>query len=294
MKEANYVILALLSSLLMLITGCGRREIVDDDIPDGIVKIKLDWGEVTRPLPEAQWMVIYPEDSSLKPVAHELRSHELVDTLPRGHYRALLLAMDKGVENLEFVQMEQLTSGMIRLKGPIEGTRYPHPDLVYSTLIDIDLKSNKSASLVTVPKPLAMKTVFEMKLPGVRHLQASLRGIPVSIGVKNLAAVFVNPSDCIELTSEYANEVVTLSGTILMPLGERSTTRVSLADVLMHLEMSVVYENGATEEIKVNVTEAVKAAAAKEPGEVIFELVKIGMNVTVVQWESGTGSGDVS
>lgn len=293
MKEARYWVLVLLSSLLMLITGCSRRDIVDD-YPDGIVKIKLDWGELTHPLPEAQWIVIYPEDSSLKPLAHELNSDELVDTLPRGHYRALLLAMNKGVENLEFVQMEQLASGTIRLKGPIEGTRYPYPDLVYSTLMDIDLKSNKSVSLVTVPKPLAMRAIFEIKIPGMRNLQACLRGIPVGIDVKNLTAIFVNPADCIELTSEYANEVVTLSGTILMPLVERSTTRVSPGDALIHLEISVTYENGKTEEIKVNVTEAVKAAAAQEPGEVIFELVKIGMNVTVVQWEAGTGNGDVS
>lgn len=293
MEKTRYALLVLLSSLLIMLTGCGRRDILDD-YPDGLVQIKLDWGDLADHLPVGKWMVIYPEDNSLKPFSREISGDEFVDTLPRGYYQALLLAMDKDIKNIEFVQMQQLALGSISLKAPAEGGSYPHPELVYSRLMDVDLQSSRSVRMTIAPKPLVMKAIFEIKLPGVQKVDARLKGIPVSITAKNLAAVFAHPDDYIDLVSEHANGVLTLSGNMLMPLNERNRTRASLEELLIQLEISVVYDSGETEEIKVDVTEAVNAAAAQEPVEVKFELVKIGMTVTVAQWEIGTGSGDVS
>ena len=50
MQDTRYILLVLLSSLLML-TGCSRRELLDD-YPVSGVDIKLDWNGVTDKLPE--------------------------------------------------------------------------------------------------------------------------------------------------------------------------------------------------------------------------------------------------
>lgn len=49
MQDTRYILLVLLSSLLML-TGCSRRELLDD-YPVSGVDIKLDWNGVTDKLP---------------------------------------------------------------------------------------------------------------------------------------------------------------------------------------------------------------------------------------------------
>ena len=50
MQDTRYILLVLLSSLLML-TGCSRRELLDD-YPVSGEDIKLDWNGVTDKLPE--------------------------------------------------------------------------------------------------------------------------------------------------------------------------------------------------------------------------------------------------
>ena len=45
MRDTRYIILVLLSSLLML-TGCSRRDVLDD-CPVSGVEISLDWAGVT-------------------------------------------------------------------------------------------------------------------------------------------------------------------------------------------------------------------------------------------------------
>ena len=50
MRDTRYIILVLLSSLLML-TGCSRRDVLDD-YPVSGVEILLDWAGVTDELPE--------------------------------------------------------------------------------------------------------------------------------------------------------------------------------------------------------------------------------------------------
>ena len=57
MQDTRYILLVLLSSLLML-TGCSRRELLDD-YPVSGVDIKLDWNGVTDKLPEGVRVIFY-------------------------------------------------------------------------------------------------------------------------------------------------------------------------------------------------------------------------------------------
>ena len=60
MRNTRYGFLVLLSSLLML-TGCSRRDILDD-YPVSGVDIKLDWDGVTDQLPEGVRVIFYPRN----------------------------------------------------------------------------------------------------------------------------------------------------------------------------------------------------------------------------------------
>ena len=60
MRNTRYGFLVLLSSLLML-TGCSRRDILDD-YPVSGVDIKLDWDGVTNQLPEGVRVIFYPKN----------------------------------------------------------------------------------------------------------------------------------------------------------------------------------------------------------------------------------------
>ena len=60
MRDTRYIILVLLSSLLML-TGCSRRDVLDD-YPVSGVEISLDWAGVTDELPEGVRIIFYPKD----------------------------------------------------------------------------------------------------------------------------------------------------------------------------------------------------------------------------------------
>lgn len=59
MQDTRYILLVLLSSLLML-TGCSRRELLDD-YPVSGVDIKLDWNGVTDKLPEGVRVILSEE-----------------------------------------------------------------------------------------------------------------------------------------------------------------------------------------------------------------------------------------
>ena len=61
MQDTRYILLVLLSSLLML-TGCSRRELLDD-YPVSGVDIKLDWNGVTDKLSEGVRVIFYPKSA---------------------------------------------------------------------------------------------------------------------------------------------------------------------------------------------------------------------------------------
>ena len=61
MRNTRYGFLVLLSSLLIL-TGCSRRDILDD-YPVSGVDIKLDWDGVTDQLPEGVRVIFYPKSA---------------------------------------------------------------------------------------------------------------------------------------------------------------------------------------------------------------------------------------
>ena len=70
MKSARYKNLLLLSSLLMILTGCEFREVLDD-YPVSGVEIKLNWTGVTNRIPETMRVIFYSKRGNvLKSICH--------------------------------------------------------------------------------------------------------------------------------------------------------------------------------------------------------------------------------
>ena len=288
MQFTRYTFLVLFSSLWIFLTGCEHR---DTDPVNG-VRIKLDWDKLTGRTPKDKWVIIYPEDRSLKPLLHKMSEDELVDSLPVGHYNILMFAMDKEVTCHEFIDMKEFESATMVLKGPIKDWQYPNPEMVYGAQASIDLINNKVETISLIPKSLVMKVAFTIRIPGIHELHACLKGIPTAIRLKDLSPVYVDPQNCIELVSEYVDHVLSLSGAILMPNNLKSGTRV-LDTIALLLEIDITYDDGSTEKIGVDVTKVIYNAASDESEEVVFNLEKVGMSAMIVGWTTENTGGEV-
>ncbi|QIU93378.1 DUF5119 domain-containing protein [Bacteroides faecium] len=88
MRDTRYIILVLLSSLLML-TGCSRRDILDD-YPVSGVEISLDWDGVTDKLPEGVRVIFYPKDGEGKKVDRYLSVRGGEMKVPPGRYSVVV------------------------------------------------------------------------------------------------------------------------------------------------------------------------------------------------------------
>ena len=84
MRDTRYIILVLLSSLLML-TGCSRRDVLDD-YPVSGVEISLDWAGVTDELPEGVRIIFYPKDGEGRKVDRYLSVQGGEMKVPPGRY----------------------------------------------------------------------------------------------------------------------------------------------------------------------------------------------------------------
>jgi hypothetical protein len=92
MQDTRYILLVLLSSLLML-TGCSRRELLDD-YPVSGVDIKLDWNGVTDKLPEGVRVIFYPKSAEGRKIDTYLSVRGGKVKVPPGRYSVVAYNYD--------------------------------------------------------------------------------------------------------------------------------------------------------------------------------------------------------
>lgn len=88
MQDTKYIFLVFLSSLLML-TGCSRRDVLDD-YPVSGVNIMLDWEGVTDELPDGVRVIFYPKDGEGKKVDRYLSVRGGEMKVPPGRYSVVV------------------------------------------------------------------------------------------------------------------------------------------------------------------------------------------------------------
>lgn len=89
MGNIRYGVLGLLSCLLVSLSGCSFRDMLDD-YPVSGVQINLDWTGVTEKLPETMRVIFYPKDAEGRKVDNYLSSAGGEVRVPPGNYAVVI------------------------------------------------------------------------------------------------------------------------------------------------------------------------------------------------------------
>lgn len=85
MRIPVYFRFTLLLASLSIMAGCGVRN-VPDDYPAGVIRIQLNWEEMSGSIPQGKWLVFYSDDKPTEPFVQEVDNEIYIDTLPPGRY----------------------------------------------------------------------------------------------------------------------------------------------------------------------------------------------------------------
>ena len=174
MRNTRYGFLVLLSSLLML-TGCSRRDILDD-YPVSGVDIKLDWDGVTDQLPEGVRVIFYPKNGDGRKVDKYLSVRGGEMKVPPGRYSVVAYNYNtesiriRGEESYETIEAY---TGNCNGLG-IEGTEKMvwSPDSLYVLNID-ELKIEKSEEVLRLDwklESVVKKYSFAVEAKGLEYV----------------------------------------------------------------------------------------------------------------------------
>ena len=174
MRNTRYRFLVLLSSLLML-TGCSRRDILDD-YPVSGVDIKLDWDGVTDQLPEGVRVIFYPKYGDGRKVDKYLSVRGGEMKVPPGRYSVVVYNYNtesiriRGEESYETIEAY---TGNCNGLG-IEGTEKMvwSPDSLYVLNID-ELKIEKSEEVLRLDwklESVVKKYSFAVEAKGLEYV----------------------------------------------------------------------------------------------------------------------------
>lgn len=181
MKDTRYMFLVLLSSLLML-TGCSRREMLDD-YPVSGVEIELDWNGVTDHLPEGVRVIFYPKNGEGKKVDTYLSVRGGSVKVPPGRYSVVAYNYDTETVQIRgdgvYETIEAFTGHCNGLG--IAGTEKLvwGPDPLYVLQIDeLKIKKSEEALLLNWKPKLVVKTYsFKAKVKGLNYVSSVIGSV---------------------------------------------------------------------------------------------------------------------
>lgn len=173
MKSARYKNLLLLSSLLMILTGCEFREVLDD-YPVSGVEIKLNWTGVTNRIPETMRVIFYSKTEKGQRFEKYLSSKGGEMKVPPGHYavviynyntESVLIRGDESYETIEAYTGH--CTGLATTENMVWS-----PDALYvAALDDVDIKKNDEVFLMEFkPETVVKNYSFDIKIVGASNL----------------------------------------------------------------------------------------------------------------------------
>ena len=176
MRNTRYRFLVLLSSLLML-TGCSRRDILDD-YPVSGVDIKLDWDGVTDQLPEGVRVIFYPKNGDGRKVDKYLSVRGGEMKVPPGRYSVVTMGYNfnsdririRGEESYESIEAYTEYCNDLGIAG-MEKMVWS-PDSLYVLNID-ELKIEKSEEVLHLDwkmESVVKKYSFAVEAKGLEYV----------------------------------------------------------------------------------------------------------------------------
>lgn len=181
MRDTRDMLLVLLSSLLML-TGCSRRDILDD-YPVSGVEISLDWNGVTNKLPEGVRVIFYPKNAEGRKIDTYLSVKGGKVKVPPGRYSVVVYNYDtetvqiRGEEAYETIEAFTGHCNGLGIAGTEQLVWGPDP--LYVVRID-DLKienSEEELQLNWKPKLVVKTYSFKLKVQGLEYVSSIVGSI---------------------------------------------------------------------------------------------------------------------
>lgn len=257
MKKTRHAFLVLLSSLLIMLTGCDRREILDD-YPVSGVRVKLNWTGVTGNLPEGARVIFYPKDAEGRKIDRYLRGHGGdVLKVPPGRYSVVVYNYDaetvliRGEEAYEMIEAYAAPCRGLELKDGLVWT----PEPFYATqLEDLDIKkSDEVLELEFQLKQTVQSYTFEIPVKGVQNLSSitgSVSGLDVcyALGSHDCSAC---PSFPVFFEGDKGDGVIRGRFSAFAPLAHIATR----AGIEVVLKLDLLKIDGKVQTVEVNITE---------------------------------------
>jgi len=174
MRNTRYRLLVLLSSLLML-TGCSRRDILDD-YPVSGVEISLNWDGITDKLPEGVRVIFYPKNGEGKKVDRYLSVRGGEMKVPPGRYSVVAYNYNteyvriRGEESYETIEAYTGNCNGLGIAGTEKMVWTP--DSLY--VLNIDelkvVKSDEALSLDWKLESVVKKYSFALEVKGLEYV----------------------------------------------------------------------------------------------------------------------------
>lgn len=175
MKDTRYLFLVLLSSLLLVLAGCSRRDVLDD-YPVSGVEVKLNWNGVTDKLPEGVRIIFYPKNAEGRKIEKYLSVNGGEVKVPPGRYAVVIYNFDtetvriRGEEAYETIEAYTGNCwglGIAETEKMVWG-----PDPLYVVNIDnLEVAKSDKTFVLEVKPELAIRTyTFSIKAEGLKNV----------------------------------------------------------------------------------------------------------------------------
>ena len=266
MKMERFNWLALLF-LLLLMTGCDRREVLDE-YPVSGVEITLDWSGVTDQLPDGMRAIFYPKNAGGKKVEKYLSVRGGNVKVPPGRYSMVIYNYD--TESLRirdeaaYETIEAFTGNCNEMDVSETADMVWEPDLFY-VVSEQDVKIEKSDEVIMLsyrPKLVVKTYTFEMKVKGMQYVADVVGSISGMANCYHLGTGWKeNTNGPVQLTLTKSAEGI--SGSFRAFGMCDALTRV---DVKVALSLMFIKTDKTVQTQTIDVTEAVKPLPPAEGG----------------------------
>lgn len=299
--------------LLVSLSGCGFREMLDD-YPVSGVRIALDWEGVAKGLPETMRVIFYPKDADGRKVDSYISAMGGEVKVPPGSYAVVIYNIYE-VETSVQIEGEDSYETIRAFTGPYTGLDAEEdlvwaPDPLYVVALDDVVVENSDEVLLLEVKPEAVVTKysFEIKIEGWDRVSKVICHVDGLNGSYRLGKRAYERSKAPIYVETKLKDGVLWGYFSGFALRETVLTRAELPKMLT---LKIVKRDNTVQEVEVDVTELVEnpppdegeepeepddnpdPGPATEPdADIHFELPVIEGEIVVDDLEPGFEEGD--
>jgi len=268
MKDIGQLLFVLFCPLLLM-TGCSRRELLDD-YPVSGVRIALNWEGVTEKLPEGMQVIFYPKDGRGKKKSAYLSATGGEVPVPPGHYSVVVYNYDtetvliRGEESYETIQAytNLCKFGVAGTEKMVWG-----PDPLYVINIDdLDVRNSEETLTLELKPRLVVRTYsFSIKAQGLSNVSTVIGSVGGMADHYFLGKGYAMCDACpinIDLNVK-GGKIEGVFTTFGLPEVVISRAEIELP-VMMNL--MIIKVDKSVQEVKINITEAVQEPTGGSEG----------------------------